>query len=280
MSLHSTFKVGGNADLFIVPNSAEALVKAISVLKSHMQPYFIIGNGSNLVVSDTGVRAAVISTCGIKGIEKCGANSVTAYAGESLAAVAAFCAANSLTGMEFASGIPGTFGGAVYMNAGAYDGEMCGIVKTVTVTDENGNIRELDNSGLKFGYRSSLLQNEKSVMLRGTIELCPGDKSAIKAKMLDFNSRRAEKQPLDFPSAGSTFKRPDGYFAGKLIMDTGLSGFSVGGAQVSPKHCGFIVNTGGATAHDILTLINTVREKVSDKFGVVLEPEVRLLGDF
>lgn len=279
MSLHTTFKTGGNADVYVKPQSGEALVKIIQTARAFEIPCFVIGNASNLIVSDRGIRGVVVSTLGLRGCELLDGLSVRVNAGASLASVAAFCADNNLAGFEFASGIPGTFGGAVYMNAGAYDSEMSKVVKSITALDETGNIAEYENGALTFGYRTSVLQKRKLILLSGVIGLNPGIRSKIKAKMADFNARRTEKQPLEYPSAGSVFKRPDNNFAGKLIMEAGLAGCSIGGAQVSSKHCGFIINKGNASTDDIVRLIRHIRETVYKIHGVSLETEVKFIGE-
>lgn len=280
MSRHTTFRVGGEAACLIKVSGSKELSKLIPFLRQTEHEYFLLGNGSNLLVSDKGYEGVVlkledefeeIRTDGLK---------IIAGAGASLAKVAKRAMEEGLTGMEFASGIPGTLGGAIVMNAGAYDGEMKQIVKEVTVMDQEGNILVLDNDTMEFGYRHSVIRNRPFIVLSVVLALEEGDREEIKRKMEDFAERRKEKQPLEYPSAGSTFKRPEGYFAGKLIMDAGLRGFSVGGAKVSEKHCGFIINTGNATAADISELIEEVRERVKEQFGVLLEPEVIRIGEF
>lgn len=277
---HTTFRVGGKADAFLSVNSEEELKKAVQLCKEKCVPYFILGNGSNLLVSDEGFRGLVISIGSKMAQVIVEGTKVTAQAGALLSTVAQTAAKHSLTGMEFASGIPGSIGGAIVMNAGAYDGEMKLIVETVTVLTEEGEICTFTCEEMEFGYRTSRIKKEKGIVLSVTLSLTEGDAAAIQDKMKDFAGRRREKQPLEYPSAGSTFKRPEGMFAGKLIMDAGLRGYSVGGAQVSEKHCGFVINKGGATALDVYTLIGDVQEKVKEEFGVALEPEVILVGDF
>lgn len=252
----------------------------VEICKEEKLPYFILGNGSNLLVSDKGYRGAVIqlwkNVSDIR-VEGC---LIQAKAGASLAKIAAQALEAGLTGMEFAAGIPGTLGGAVVMNAGAYGGEMKDILKEALVMDGEGRIFTLTKEELKLGYRTSIVKEKGYIVLAAVLELQPGDREEIRKLMEDLKQRRGEKQPLDMPSAGSTFKRPEGYFAGKLIMDAGLRGFSVGGAQVSEKHCGFVVNTGGASASDVLALIREVQKRVREKFGVELETEVKFLGEF
>ena len=277
---HTTFRVGGRADAFLSVSEEEQLQKVIALCKRAQVPYLIIGNGSNLLVSDAGFRGLVLAIG--KGMsEVCiEQKHIIAKAGALLSSVAQLAAKNGLGGMEFASGIPGSIGGAIVMNAGAYDGEMKQIVEEVTVLTQDGDIKILTNDELDFGYRMSRVKKEQMIVL--SVKLCLEfkEQELIYAKMNDFAARRREKQPLEYPSAGSTFKRPEGMFAGKLIMDAGLRGYTVGGAQVSQKHCGFVINTGNATAEDVYTVIKDVQNKVNDTFGVMLEPEVIMVGDF
>lgn len=277
---HTTFRVGGKADAFLSVKNEEELKKVFKFCKEKNVPYFVLGNGSNLLVSDEGFRGLVISIGNQFAEIMVDGTTIHAKAGALLSTVAQTAAKNSLTGMEFASGIPGTIGGAIVMNAGAYDGEMKMIVETVTVLTNEGDIRIYNCEEMKFGYRTSRMKRERGIVLSVTLSLKSGDKAVIQDKMKDFAARRREKQPLEYPSAGSTFKRPEGMFAGKLIMDAGLRGYSVGGAQVSEKHCGFVINKGGATASDIYTLIGDVQNTVREKFDVMLEPEVILVGEF
>lgn len=280
MSKHTTFRIGGPADFYLCPHSTKEVQQTVQICKEENLPYFILGNGSNLLVSDKGYRGAIIqlwknfSDISVK--DCC----ITAKAGALLSKVAAEALEEGLTGMEFASGIPGTIGGAVFMNAGAYGGEMKDIIKEVKVLDDQGEVRVLSNEEMKLGYRTSIVKEKGYTVLSAVLQLKKGDVSVIRETMEDLKNRRTSKQPLDMPSAGSTFKRPEGYFAGKLIMDSGLRGFSVGGAQVSEKHCGFVVNKGGATAEDVTALIREVQTRVKEKFGVELETEVRFLGEF
>lgn len=277
---HTTFRVGGEADALIIVESTEQLQGLLRYLPKVEIPYYIIGNGSNLLVGDKGYKGIIIKLAESMSEVTVEGNRVTAQAGASLAKVARTAMEHGLTGMEFAAGIPGTVGGGVIMNAGAYDGEMKMVVDTVTVINNDGEKLTLNNSTMEFGYRTSVLKNQKFVVVECTFLLQPGDKEEIKAKMDDFGARRREKQPLEYPSAGSTFKRPAGHFAGKLIMDAGLAGVSVGGARVSEKHCGFVINTGDATAEDIKGLIEKVQQEVYHQFSVRLEPEVIMLGEF
>lgn len=276
---HTTFKVGGKADVFLSIQKAEQLQNVLQYLKSREIPFFIVGNGSNLLVSDGGYRGVILHIGNdFSGVEVTGTR-IKAEAGALLSSVAAAAQKHSLTGLEFASGIPGSTGGAVVMNAGAYGGEMSQVIESVTVLNQDGTVTVLPLEQLDFSYRNSRIKKEKSIVLSVTFLLKQGNSKEIRGKMKDFADRRREKQPLEYPSAGSTFKRPEGYYAGKLIMEAGLAGYSVGDAEVSEKHCGFIINKGHATARDIYTLIRNVQKQVDNKFSVKLEPEVIFLGD-
>lgn len=277
MSRHTTFRIGGKADCLLQIESAEQLINVKKYLKTLEIPYFVLGNGSNLLVSDEGYRGVILTVAEKMSDVKVEGNRIIAQAGAFMSKIARIAWENSLTGFEFASGIPGTIGGGVVMNAGAYDGELKQVVTLVKVVDEEGNLLELDNETMEFGYRTSAIKNTDFTAVEIHIQLKPGDKVAIKAKMDDLALRRREKQPLEYPSAGSTFKRPEGYFAGALIMNAGLRGYTVGDAQISEKHCGFVVNKGNATATDVLSVIQYVQEKVKEQFGVDLEPEVIVL---
>lgn len=279
MSKHTTFRVGGEAKCFVKVDTKEQLAKIIKYLNLVGREYFILGNGSNLLVGDKGYQGIVIDMTNLNKITVVG-EKITAQAGALLSIAAKEALSNSLTGIEFASGIPGTIGGAVIMNAGAYDGEMKQVVKSVTVLNTEGEELVFDNATMEFSYRSSSIKNAKFVVVEAELELQKGDAQAIKAKMDDFAQRRREKQPLNYASAGSTFKRPEGHFAGKLIMDANLRGYNIGGARVSEKHCGFVINDGSACAADIKELMEEVIERVKEKFGVQLEPEIIKLGDF
>ena len=280
MSRHTTFKIGGPADYFLMPDKGTDVGRIVKICKESGIPYFILGNGSNLLVGDGGYRGAVIqiyknmSAVTVEGTE------ITVQAGALLSAVAAAAKNAALTGFEFAGGIPGTMGGAVVMNAGAYGGEMKDVLTEVTVMDDEGEIITLPADKLELGYRTSIIKTAGYIVLEAKLQLKEGDPEVIRETMKDLTIRRITKQPLEYPSAGSTFKRPEGYFAGKLIMDSGLAGYQVGGAQVSEKHCGFVINAGGATARDVRTLMDNVRDIVYKKYGVTLEPEVKFLGDF
>lgn len=280
MYKHTTFRVGGEAQYLIRISDSRQLEKIIPYLKEMETPYFVLGNGSNLLVSDKGYEGVILQVGNRMSAISAESVCIRAGAGARLTQVAACAQENGLTGLEFASGIPGTIGGGVVMNAGAYDGEMKQVVKQVTVISEQGEILVLDKESMEFGYRTSIIKNRPFVVLEVLLELQQGNKMEILEKMEEFSKRRREKQPLEFASAGSTFKRPEGYFAGKLIMDAGLRGYSIGGARVSEKHCGFVVNTGNATAADVAEVIWEVQERVKDKFGVTLETEVIFLGDF
>lgn len=279
MAKHTSFRIGGPADLLAQPADEAELAALLQVASEHAVPVTLIGNGSNLLVRDKGIRGLVIKLGNLfSGVEVCG-NTLTFGCGVSLAMASKKAASLSLSGLEFAVGIHGTIGGAVYMNAGAYDGEMAKVVIKVRVMDEQGKTSELAASELDFAYRHTALQNSGRIVTSVTVSLVPGDADAIAAKMADFSQRRISKQPLELPSAGSMFKRPPGYFAGTLIDQTGLKGYTVGGAQVSTKHAGFVVNIGGATASDVLQLISDVQSKVFAAHGVHLEPEVLVLGE-
>lgn len=280
MYKHTTFRVGGEAQCFVRISNTEQLMKLVPYFKMVEVPYFVVGNGSNLLVGDRGYEGVILQMGNKMNTITVDGTHISAGAGALLSQVAKCAQENGLTGLEFASGIPGTLGGGIVMNAGAYDGEMKQVVEMVTVMNEQGEIMELDSETMEFGYRTSIIKNRPFIVLKCMLNLKYGDKDKIMARMEELSIKRKEKQPLEFASAGSTFKRPEGYFAGKLIMDAGLRGYSVGGARVSEKHCGFIINTGRATAADIAEVIREVQERVNDKFGVMLETEVIFLGDF
>ncbi len=277
---HTTFRVGGEADCIIQIENGKQLTALLGYLARVEIPYFILGNGSNLLAGDKGYRGIVLQVSEKMNKIRVEGNRIYAQAGALLSRVAKTALDEGLTGLEFAAGIPGTVGGGVVMNAGAYDGEMKMVVETVTVLDKTGTELELDNETMEFGYRTSVVKNHPFIVTECCFLLKKGDKQAIAEKMEDFQRRRKEKQPLEYPSAGSTFKRPEGYFAGKLIMEAGLAGKKIGGAQVSEKHCGFVINTGNATAWDIRRLITLIQEEVYRQFSVKLTPEVIFLGDF
>lgn len=279
MKKHTTFRVGGPADVLVQPDET-ALAAILALCRQYHVSYSFIGNGSNLLVGDKGIRGVVIEMTDPMGNIEVDGTKITAQAGAMLSKIANTAASNGLGGMEFAAGIPGSVGGAVVMNAGAYGGEMKDIIEKVYVLDENGAQLELDRDALDLGYRHSCIPEKKYIVTKVVLELVPRDEAEIRSEMKELNEKRAEKQPLQYPSAGSTFKRPEGYFAGKLIMDAGLRGYQVGGAQVSEKHCGFVINKGDATAADICQLMRDVSDKVQAQFGVVLEPEVKMIGEF
>lgn len=279
MAKHTSFRIGGPADVLAQPADEAELAALLKRAAEHAVPVTLIGNGSNLLVRDKGIRGLVIKLSNSFSDMKALGNELTFGSGISLAMASKKAASLSLSGLEFAVGIPGTIGGAVYMNAGAYDGEMAKVVTSVRVMDIEGKISELKASELAFAYRHTALQNSGLIVTSVTCVLQPDEADAIAAKMADFSQRRISKQPLELPSAGSMFKRPPGYFAGTLIDQTGLKGYTVGGAQVSTKHAGFVVNVGGATAQDVLQLISDVQSKVFAAHGVRLEPEVLVLGE-
>ena len=279
MKLHTTFRVGGPAEDLYMVETADEIVRIIDACEENDTDYYIIGNGSNLLVSDKGFKGTIIEISNNMNNIKVEADGLYAEAGALLSAIATTARDNSFTGFEFASGIPGTLGGAVTMNAGAYGGEMKDVVEYVDVL-RNGRKARIPGSDMDFSYRHSRVMEDDLIVLGAKLIFSHGSKDAITAHMKELRDKRNEKQPVEFPSAGSTFKRPEGYFAGKLIMDAGLKGFSIGGAQVSEKHAGFIINKGEATADDIYKLICHVQKEVEDKFGVKLEMEVRMLGEF
>lgn len=291
MKKHTTFRIGGPADYYAEPDMSR-ISKLIEIAKACDMPVTVIGNGSNLLVGDKGIRGLVIGIGkGMSEIEVAEAvaqdftaqdncHIITAGAGAILAAVAAKAAEASLSGLEFASGIPGSVGGAVVMNAGAYGGEIKDVLIDATVLTADGELKTVTRDELDLSYRHSIVPEKGYIVLSARFRLTPKPKDEIKSYMAELRAKRVEKQPLEYPSAGSTFKRPEGYFAGKLIMDAGLRGYSVGDAQVSEKHCGFVVNKGEAAAADVLTLIKDVQETVLKQFGVKLEPEVKMIGEF
>lgn len=278
MKQYTSIRTGGEARFLAEPDSTEKVLEILEYLRKKHLEFYIMGNGTNLIFPDSGYDGVVIRIGSkLSRIDHVG-NRITAQAGASLTAVSAIALESGLEGLEFASGIPGTIGGAVTMNAGAYGGEMSHVVAETLCVDELGSIIRLKGEEHAFGYRKSRIQTDRLVVLEVTLLLRPGDKADIKRRMDDFNGRRREKQPLNMPSAGSVFKRPEGYFAGQLIQECGLKGCTIGGAQVSDKHCGFIVNLGNATSQDVLDLIRYVRKTVYERTGVLLEPEVRIIG--
>lgn len=279
MSAHTTFKIGGAADIFASVSSEEEISALIKLANKESVPYMVMGNGSNMLVGDGGIRGLVIHLGKNFSDIKTDGNLIYAQAGALMSSIASAAAKASLTGFETLAGIPGTLGGALYMNAGAYGGEIGAVVRKVRYIDEKGDIYSVSSSECCFGYRKSIFSDGKKYIVSAELELKTGDEKEIRAAMADYAARRSEKQPLSMPSAGSTFKRPEGYFAGSLIENAGLKGYSVGGAQVSEKHAGFVVNKGGATAEDVLKLIEHIKNTVYEKSGVKLEPEVRLIGE-
>lgn len=280
MTSHTSFCVGGPAKLLIKPKDEESLIEILKEIKKNNYNYYILGNCTNIIVRDKGFDGIIIKLKNkLNDIKKVSDTEIYGGAGVSLKKVSEFAMENSLSGLEFAHGIPGSLGGGVVMNAGAYDGEMKDVIKSVRLLDENFNVIEVSCKDMNFSYRHSLVQERDLIVLGASFALSQGNKDDIREKYEEFDRRRAEKQPLDMPSAGSTFKRPTGYFAGKLIDDSGLRGFTHNGAGISEKHCGFVVNKDKATARDVLETIEIVQKVVHDKFGVVLEREVKIIGD-
>lgn len=279
LSRHTTFRVGGPADLFLTPDIAQ-LPRVMEIISAQEVPATVIGNGSNLLIGDRGIRGVVIEIGRQMAQISVAGECLTAQAGALLSKAAGEAYRSALSGMEFAAGIPGSTGGAVVMNAGAYGGEMKDVITRVKVLSDSGSILELDSSEMDFSYRHSCVAENGYLVLEASFLLQKADPADILKKMEELKERRISKQPLEYPSAGSTFKRPPGYFAGKLIMDAGLAGFSVGGAAVSAKHCGFVINRGNAAAADILAVIRHVQKEVKEQFGVELETEVKMLGEF
>ena len=280
MRLHTTFQIGGEAEYFVTPASVTELQNILQLCKENKQAYYMIGNGSNLLVGDKGYKGTIIRCKDYMKEINIEDTTIRVQAGAKLCDIANVAMESELTGIEFAAGIPGTLGGAIVMNAGAYDGEMAQIIQQVTVLTPKGEILQIEKEQLDFGYRSSIISKKEYIVLEAQISLKKGEKKEIKAYMEELNKRRKDKQPLEYPSAGSTFKRPKGYFAGKLIDDSGLRGYQIGGAKISQKHCGFVVNAGNATAKDVTELITAVSKQVKEKYGVELEAEVKRIGEF
>lgn len=283
MNRHTTFRVGGTADYFVLPSTVKELKNILMFVKDKEIPYYVVGNGSNLLVSDNGFKGVIIKYSSNEAADIVNNNNklyVDAPSDMLLSKLAVLTAQNGGAGFEFAAGIPGTLGGAVFMNAGAYDGEIKDNIVYADILKEDGTLVRINKDGLELGYRSSILQKEEGIVIRAGFEFEISEPDIINAKIKELNEKRREKQPLEYPSAGSTFKRPEGSFAGKLIMDAGLKGASVGAARVSEKHCGFIINDGGSSAADIYALICRVRETVYRKYGIMLEPEVKMIGRF
>lgn len=280
MANHTSFKIGGPADIMTYPGNSNQLVNIVKECVKSNIPYMVMGNGTNLLVSDKGIRGVVIKIYDNLAAFKVDNDTIELEAGMLVSKASKLALEYSLTGLEFAEGIPGTVGGAVTMNAGAYIGEMCMVVQQTEYMDGEGNIITITGDEHCFSYRSSIIQKSKGIVLKTRLKLQKGDSVNIKEKMDEFNFKRRDKQPLEWPSAGSVFKRPQGYFVGKLIDDCGLRGYGIGGAQISDKHSGFIINRGGATCSDVLALIKHIQTTVDEKFGVLLEPELRIIGDF
>lgn len=280
MSKRTSFRIGGKADAFIDITSSEGLKEVIDLCKKEQIPYMVLGNGSNVLVGDLGFRGVILHIGKGLSYVKVEGDKIRAGGGTILAQIASVALREELTGFEFAAGIPGTVGGACVMNAGAYGGEMKQVLESVTVLDDKGQVRTIMATDLALGYRTSIIPREGYIVLEVLLSFLPGEKSTIKGIMDEYQEARTSKQPLSYPSAGSTFKRPTGYFAGKLIDDVGMRGYQVGGAQVSQKHCGFVINTGDATAKDVRQLMRDVQKAVWDEFQVELEAEVKFIGDF
>ena len=281
MKKHTTFRIGGPADVLVKPATITEIEQVLQCCEEQAVPYYVVGNGSNLLVGDEGIRGVVLQLGNdFSEVEVCEDDTIWVQAGCRLSKVANLAAEHALTGMEFAAGIPGTIGGAVMMNAGAYGGEMKDIIECVTLLTPDREVLILPQDQMEFGYRESIVSKENYIVLEAKLRLQKGEPKAIEAKMKEYSEARRSKQPLEYPSAGSTFKRPEGYYAGKLIMDAGLAGYRVGDAQVSEKHCGFVINCGQATAKDVTAVMNDVIHRVAEAYQVELEPEVRKIGEF
>ena len=279
MKNHTSFKVGGPVDIMILPKNVDEIKGILRLIKTEKLPLYIMGNGSNLLVRDKGIRGCVIKIGRNMSKVEIEGERVKAQTGVLLSRLSKVLLRNRLSGFEFASGIPGSLGGAVTMNAGAYGGEMKDVLERIEIIDREGNICELAGEEMKLGYRTSAVQGKDVIVLSATMNFTKGNYEEIRAKILDLDFRRKSKQPLEWPSGGSTFRRPEGYFAGKLVQDVGLRGFTMGRAQVSDLHCGFVINKGDATADEIITLISYIQGKVKDKFGVDLQTEVKIIGE-
>lgn len=278
MNKHTSFQVGGPVDLLVLPQSKDQVMAVLKLLKASQTPYYIMGKGTNLLVRDKGFRGVIVKTTALKQVT-IKDHLIQAEPGIALTDLAELALAESLTGLEFAAGIPGSLGGGVTMNAGAYDGEMKNCIASIEVLDDSGQIRTIANGDCHFAYRTSIIQEQGLVLMAVNLRLRKGDYNRIKEKMADLNQRRWAKQPMDWPSAGSTFRRPVGYYAGKLVQDAGFKGYVLGGAQVSDKHSGFVINRGGATTADILNLIKAIQDGVKSQFGVDLKTEVVVIGE-
>lgn len=279
MKEHTSFRIGGPADIMVLPDSARQIIAAVEICRKNNCPYYIMGNGTNLLVRDGGYRGVIIKTATNMNNGKVEGEWVYGQSGILLSALSKLVTEECLEGFEYASGIPGTLGGAVAMNAGAYGGEIKDSIEWARVMNPDGDIRTYTKQQLELGYRTSIIQRDDLIVLDCCLRLRRGNREAIEAKINEYTRLRKAKQPLNLPSAGSTFKRPEGYYAGKLIEDAGLKGAKIGDAKVSEKHCGFIVNTGNATANDIIALINLVKKQVKERFGVELQPEVKVIGE-
>lgn len=280
MSRHTTFRIGGPADFFVQPSCMEEIKAVRELCRSGKMPCYVMGNGSDLLVGDRGYRGVIIQICKRMNEVRAEGERIFVQSGALLSKTASAAYDASLTGMEFASGIPGTVGGALRMNAGAYDGEMKQIVESVEVLTADGEVLVLSAGELGMGYRTSVISKNDYVALSAVLKLKKGEKSDIRARMDELKKKRVEKQPLEYGSAGSTFKRPEGHFAGKLVQKAGLRGYRVGDAQVSEKHCGFVINRGNATAAEVAQLMEDVADRVQEKFGIRLDPEVKKIGEF
>ena len=279
MSLHTTFKIGGPADLFVAPKNEEDLLFTLNLCNENKIPCLILGNGSNMLVSDKGIRGVVVSMLSLDQLKLLDDYTIYAQSGVSMKALAEFASNHAITGFESLHGIPGSIGGGIFMNAGAYEGEVGDVFISACCIDENNNIIDIDSQQMNFGYRKSLAQTKGLIIASTTLKGKKGNKAQILAKMAELEEKRSSKQPIDMPSAGSIFKRPPGYFAGKLISDAGLRGHCIGDAQVSEKHCGFIVNKGNATSSDVLALISHIQQAIKAEFDVLLETEVKMIGE-
>ena len=279
MYKHTSFKIGGPADIMVLPGSIEEIAMAVKVCRTNDCPYFVMGNGTNLLVKDGGYRGVIIKIGSNFSDYRINQERIYSQAGILLSALSQCAAESALEGLEFASGIPGTLGGAVAMNAGAYEGEMKDVVEWARVVTNDGEVKVLSVEELEMGYRTSIVQRQGLIVADCCLRLKKGEKEKIYEKIKEYTRLRKAKQPLHLPSAGSTFKRPQGYYAGKLIEEAGLKGKRIGDVQVSEMHCGFIVNLGNASARDVLALIDYVRQEVKKKFGVELEPEVKIIGE-
>ena len=275
---HTSFKIGGNADVFLTPDTPELLQRMLLILRQSGFRYFVLGGGNNLIFADAGFRGVILSTKKLNSMV-IHDNNIIAQCGVTLKELTNLCLENSLSGLEFACGIPGSVGGAVFMNAGAYGGEMKDVITSVDYLNHEHELSNHALTGHNFSYRTSIYQQRNYLILQAGFTLTHSNKKDVAAKMLEFTQSREAKQPLEYPSAGSTFKRPDGHFVGKLIDDCGLKGYSIGGAQISEKHSGFIINKGGATANDVISLIQFIKETVLCRFHVTLHPEVRIIPE-